>query len=58
MKILSSTYQRLFYPSNPRKALQWRTQQNEEIEEDATKILFVLNVVIDFLINVTKNLIS
>ena len=48
---------RLFYPSNPRKALQWQAQQNEEKEEDATKRLFYaiysfyLN---SFLINLTK----
>ena len=47
-----------FYPSNPRKAWQWQAQQNKEDEEDATKPFFVLHVLFDFLIDVTKNLTS
>ena len=48
-RILPQTYQRLFYASNPRKALQWRAQQNEGIAEDATKVLFLLLVLFEFL---------
>ena len=57
---MSQTYQRLFYPSNPRKALQWRAQQNEENEEDAIKkFLYTIYsfFLIFFTISLTKNLI-